>query len=120
MGLRQVAVRENLIHCHNKHSWGTKKWCLTSDFVFSQVQANLHKTSTDNSLAVFEEVDAPLAQSVERFHGKEKVNSSILLGGSFCISGPFYLKARGVCKVSDLSFRSNVPYVGCEFPQENL
>ena len=25
---------------------------------------------------------ASLAQSVERFHGKEKVNSSILLGGS--------------------------------------
>lgn len=28
------------------------------------------------------EAPAPLAQSVERFHGKEKVNSSILLGGS--------------------------------------
>ena len=26
--------------------------------------------------------DASLAQSVERFHGKEEVNSSILLGGS--------------------------------------
>ncbi len=25
---------------------------------------------------------APLAQSVERFHGKEKVNGSIPLGGS--------------------------------------
>ena len=67
-----------------------KKWRLTSDFVFLQVHANLLKTSTEHSLAVFEEVDAPLAQSVERFHGKEKVNSSILLGGSFCISGPFW------------------------------
>ena len=27
-------------------------------------------------------VKAPLAQSVERFHGKEKVNGSIPLGGS--------------------------------------
>ena len=27
---------------------------------------------------------ASLAQSVERLHGKEKVNSSILLGGSVC------------------------------------
>lgn len=27
-------------------------------------------------------VSAPLAQSVERFHGKEKVNGSIPLGGS--------------------------------------
>jgi len=27
-------------------------------------------------------VFAPLAQSVERFHGKEKVNGSIPLGGS--------------------------------------
>ena len=27
-------------------------------------------------------VQAPLAQSVERFHGKEKVNGSIPLGGS--------------------------------------
>ena len=26
--------------------------------------------------------EAPLAQSVERFHGKEKVNGSIPLGGS--------------------------------------
>lgn len=59
-----------------------EKWRLTSDFVFLQVHANLLKTSTEHSQAVFEEVDAPLAQSVERFHGKEKVNSSILLGGS--------------------------------------
>jgi hypothetical protein len=28
------------------------------------------------------EGQAPLAQSVERFHGKEKVNGSIPLGGS--------------------------------------
>ncbi len=27
-------------------------------------------------------ISAPLAQSVERFHGKEKVNGSIPLGGS--------------------------------------
>ena len=30
---------------------------------------------------------ASLAQSVERFHGKEKVNSSILLGGSTSVGG---------------------------------
>ena len=30
---------------------------------------------------------APLAQSVERFHGKEKVSSSILLGGSISFYG---------------------------------
>ena len=29
-----------------------------------------------------EKTKAPLAQSVERFHGKEKVNGSIPLGGS--------------------------------------
>ena len=28
------------------------------------------------------QLSAPLAQSVERFHGKEKVNGSIPLGGS--------------------------------------
>ena len=28
------------------------------------------------------DADAPLAQSAERFHGKEKVDSSILSGGS--------------------------------------
>ena len=33
-------------------------------------------------MAGIEEVQAPLAQSVERFHGKEKVNGSIPLGGS--------------------------------------
>ena len=30
--------------------------------------------------------NAPLAQSVERFHGKEEVNGSIPLGGSITIS----------------------------------
>lgn len=30
---------------------------------------------------------APLAQSAERFHGKEKVDSSILSGGSVLLSG---------------------------------
>ena len=53
--------------------------------MFSKLHANLHRTSTKSaekfSRSVYE-VDAPLAQSVERFHGKEKVNSSILLGGS--------------------------------------
>ena len=34
-----------------------------------------------------EAVFAPLAQSVERFHGKEEVNGSIPLGGSKKIKG---------------------------------
>lgn len=41
---------------------------------------NLLKAS-DHGFIVFGG-NAPLAQSVERFHGKEKVNGSIPLGGS--------------------------------------
>ena len=33
------------------------------------------------------DADAPLAQSAERFHGKEKVDSSILSGGSVLLYG---------------------------------
>ena len=33
---------------------------------------------------------APLAQSAERFHGKEKVDSSILSGGSIHVSRHFW------------------------------
>ncbi len=36
--------------------------------------------------AQFNEASAPLAQSAERFHGKEKVDSSILSGGSVLLS----------------------------------
>ena len=37
---------------------------------------------------------APLAQSAERFHGKEKVDSSILSGGSVVCWGPCTLCER--------------------------
>ena len=36
-------------------------------------------------LCVITPIHAPLAQSVERFHGKEEVVSSILTGGSVCL-----------------------------------
>ena len=40
-------------------------------------------------------LDAPLAQSAERFHGKEKVDSSILSGGSVLLSGRLFVE-RGI------------------------
>ena len=38
---------------------------------------------------------APLAQSAERFHGKEKVDSSILSGGSILLSGACFPARAG-------------------------
>lgn len=39
-------------------------------------------SNTGVNLYASQALRAPLAQSVERFHGKEKVNGSIPLGGS--------------------------------------
>ncbi len=46
---------------------------------WNRLLCNLVKASTRSDVRA---EHAPLAQSVERFHGKEKVNGSIPLGGS--------------------------------------
>ena len=58
-----------------------RKVTLTCRFVTFRVIGLIFLRLQRRAQAV-READAPLAQSAERLHGKEKVNSSILLGGS--------------------------------------
>ena len=62
-----------------------------SHFISLRLGPYAHRGIIANSIS--ESVNAPLAQSVERLHGKEKVESSILSGSSNVLSTIFWRRS---------------------------